>query len=79
MDFEEYFKKMCGNSSDDSESNKYKVSEAKSSFNKKELRWLKQQLEACIEWDDVNQSISRSKKINYEKMLEKVEERLQLL
>ena len=79
MDFEEYFKKMCGNSSDDSKFNKYKVSESKSSFNKKELRWLKQQLETCIEWDDDNPSIARSKKINYKKMLEKVEERLQLL
>jgi hypothetical protein len=46
-------------------------------FNKKELRWLKEQLEHCIEWD--GDSTSRSKRINYEKMLEKVNERISLL
>ena len=75
MDFDEYFKKMCGDSSLDSPSSTFKVSDATSPFNKKELRWLKDQLDSCIEWDDPK----RSTKQMYKNMLKKVEERLQLL
>ena len=77
MKFEDYYKKMCGDSSLDSSPSTFKVSGTTSPFNKKELRWLKDQLEDCIEWDD--DTNTRSKRINYEKMLEKVNERLDLL
>jgi hypothetical protein len=73
MDFDEYFKKMCGNSSD-TESSSFDLTSKNTPFNKKELRWLKEHLETCIEWDD--DSTTRSKQINYKKMLDKVEERL---
>lgn len=76
MDFDEYFKKMCGNPEDIPSSN-FKVNGTTSPFNKQELRWLKNQLESVIEWDDP--STQNSKKINYKKMLKKVEERINLL
>jgi len=77
MNFDEYFKKMCGGSTDDTNQKTFKVNGTTTPFNKKELRWLKDQLEDCIEWDD--DKFTRSKKINFEKMLEKVNERLDLL
>jgi coenzyme F420-reducing hydrogenase alpha subunit len=55
----------------------FKVNGITTPFNKKELRWLKDQLEDCIEWGD--DTTTRSNRINYEKMLEKVNERLDLL
>ena len=79
MNFDEYFKKMCGGGADDTNQKTFKVNGTTAPFNKKELRWLKDQLENCIEWDVDNPTLSRSKKINYEKMLEKVNERLDLL
>lgn len=77
MDFDEYFKKMCGGNTHDTNQKTFKVNGITTPFNKKELRWLKDQLEDCIEWDD--DTTTRSKRINYEKMLEKVNERLDLL
>lgn len=74
MDFQEYFKKMCGDP-DEVASTKFKVDGSSTPFNKKELRWLKDQLESCIEWDDPK----KSSKQMYKNMLKKVEERLQLL
>lgn len=74
MDFDEYFKKMCGDS-DDEPSTHFKVNGNTSPFNKKELRWLKTQLETCIEWNDPQ---NKSKHM-YKNMLKKVEERLDLL
>lgn len=76
MNFDEYFKKMCGDSSDVS-STHFKVNGTTTPFNKKEMRWLKDQLENIMEWDDP--SSRNSKKINYKKMLKKVEERINLL
>lgn len=73
MDFEEYYKKMCGDSGE-FETASFKVSDPTTSFNKKELRWLKDQLETCIEWED-----PKSNKRMYRSMLKKVEERLELL
>ena len=52
MDFDEYFKKMCGGNIDDTNQKTFKVNGITTPFNKKELRWLKDQLEDCIEWDD---------------------------
>ena len=74
MDFQEYFKKMCGDPGE-SVVTKFKVDGTTTPFNKKELRWLKDQLESCIEWDDPK----KSSKQMYKNMLKKVEERLQLL
>lgn len=74
MEFDEYFKKMCGDSADEPSTN-FKVNGNTSPFNKKELRWLKTQLETCIEWDDPQ---NKSKHM-YKNMLKKVEERLDLL
>ena len=74
MDFEEYFKKMCGDS-DDTPTSKFKVDGTTTPFNKKELRWLKEQLETCIEWQDPQ----KKSKHMYKGMLKKVEERLELL
>lgn len=74
VDFEEYFKKMCGDS-DDSPTEKFKVNGTTSPFNKKELRWLKDQLETCIEWNDPQ---NKSKHM-YKSMLKKVDERLEML
>tara|TARA_B100000579_G_scaffold420209_1_gene419653 strand:- start:245 stop:469 length:225 start_codon:yes stop_codon:yes gene_type:complete len=74
MDFEEYFKKMCGDSDDTSYSN-FKVNGTTTPFNKKELRWLEAQLEDCIEWDDPQ----KKSKHMYKSMLKKVKERLEIL
>ena len=74
MDFDEYFKKMCGDS-DETTSSTFKVNGTLSPFSKKELRWLKDQLETCIEWDDPQ----KKSKHMYKTMLKKVEERLELL
>ena len=74
MSFDEYFKKMCGDSDEESIST-FKVNSDVVPFNKKELRWLKDQLETCIEWcDKKNQS-----KYMYKNMLKKVNERLEML
>lgn len=74
MDFAEYFKKMCGDS-DEEPPTTFKVNGSFTPFNKKELRWLKDQLETCIEWcDKKNQS-----KYMYKNMLKKVNERLEML
>ena len=74
MDFEDYFKKMCGDSEESSVSS-FKVNSKTTPFNKKELRWLKDQLETCIEWcDQKNQS-----KYMYKNMLKKVNEQLEML
>lgn len=75
MDFDKYFKKMCGTQDEESSSLKVNVSGTTTPFNKKELRWLKSQLEDCIEWDDPK----KSSKQMYKNMLKKVEERLNLL
>jgi hypothetical protein len=74
VDFEEYFKKMCGNP-EDIPSSKFKVNETTTPFNKKELRWLKDQLETCIEWCDKKDESDYM----YKNMLKKVKERLELL
>lgn len=74
MEFNDYFKKMCG-IPEDTPSQTFKIDNNTTPFNKKELRWLKDQLESCIEWDDPK----RSTKQMYKNMLKKVEERLQLL
>ena len=74
MDFEEYFKKMCG-TPNDTPSSSFKVSGTATSFNKKELRWLKDQLENCIEWSDKK----NTSKYMYTNMLKKVEEQLDML
>ena len=47
MDFQEYFKKMCGDP-DEVTSTKFKVNGSTTPFNKKELRWLKDQLESSL-------------------------------
>ena len=75
MDFEEYFKKMCGDPNEASPVSSFKTNSSVTPFNKKELRWLKDQLETCVEWDDPK----KSSKQMYKTMLKKVEERLQLL
>ena len=75
MDFDEYFKKMCGDSNEAQPTSSFKTNSSSTPFNKKELRWLKDQLESCLEWDDPK----RSSKQMYKNMLKKVEERLQLL
>lgn len=77
MNFSDYYKKMCGTSDTSEVGTSFTSPSSLKPFNKKELRWLKEQLESCIEWDD--DSTSRSKRINYEKMLEKVNERIDLL
>tara|TARA_B110000858_G_scaffold176422_1_gene210617 strand:- start:343 stop:567 length:225 start_codon:yes stop_codon:yes gene_type:complete len=74
MNFDDYFKKMCGDSDDVSSTN-FKVNGTTSPFNKKELRWLKEQLETCISWDDPQ----KNNKYMYKTMLKKVQERLELL
>ena len=74
MDFDEYFKKMCGNP-DDNPSSSFKVNATSIPFNKKELRWLKDQLESCIEWSDKK----NTSKYMYTNMLKKVEEQLEML
>ena len=74
MDFDEYFKKMCG-SPDDSPSSSFKVNGTITPFNKKELRWLKEQLETCIEWCDKKDESD----FMYKNMLKKVKERLNLI
>lgn len=75
MDFADYYKKMCGDSDDQSPSTSFQVNGTTSPFSKKELRWLKDQLETCIEWDDPQ----KKSKHMYKNMLRKVEERLDLL
>jgi hypothetical protein len=65
---------MCGDP-DESPSSNFKVNGNTAPFNKKELRWLKDQLETCIEWNDPQ---NKSKHM-YKSMLKKVEERLELL
>lgn len=74
MDFDEYFKKMCG-SPEDTLSSNFKVNGTTTPFNKKELRWLKDQLETCIEWCDKKDESDYM----YKNMLKKVKERLELL
>lgn len=74
MDFEEYFKKMCGTPTDNASSS-FKVNGTTTPFNKKELRWLKDQLESCIEWSDKK----NTSKYMYTNMLKKVEEQLEIL
>ena len=71
--FDKYFKKMCGDP-DESTSVKFKVNGTTTPFNKKELRWLKEQLETCIEYSD-----PASSNTMYKSMLKKVDERLELL
>ena len=75
MDFDEYFKKMCGDPTEVTPATSFKTNISTTPFNKKELRWLKDQLETCVEWDDPK----KSSKQMYKNMLKKVEERLQLL
>ena len=75
MDFNEYFKKMCGDPTEVTPTTSFKTNSSITPFNKKELRWLKEQLESCLEWDDPK----KSSKQMYKNMLKKVEERLQLL
>ena len=65
---------MCGDSEDEP-STQFKVNGYISPFNKKELRWLKEQLETCILWDDPH----KKSKYMYKTMLKKVQERLELL
>jgi hypothetical protein len=77
MSFEDYFRKMCGDSSDENSGTSFKVNGTNTPFNKKELRWLKDQLETCLEWDDTKNK--KSKKYMYKNMLKKVEERLNQL
>lgn len=74
MDFDEYFNKMCGNP-DDTPISSFKANGTTSPFNKKELRWLEDQLTSCIEWDDPK----KSSKQMYKNMLKKVKERLEIL
>tara|TARA_B100000282_G_scaffold278471_1_gene238096 strand:- start:440 stop:664 length:225 start_codon:yes stop_codon:yes gene_type:complete len=74
MDFEEYFKKMCGTPTDNPSSS-FKVNATTTPFNKKELRWLKDQLESCIEWSDKK----NTSKYLYTNMLKKVKEQLEIL
>ncbi len=74
LEFEDYFKKMCGGQ-DDSSASSFKVGTTATSFNKKELRWLKDQLEDCITWDDPQ----KKSKHMYRSMLKKVEEQLEML
>jgi hypothetical protein len=74
LEFEDYFKKMCGDQSDPSVSS-FKVDGTTTPFNKKELRWLKDQLEDCIMWDDPQ----KKSKHMYKSMLKKVEEQLEML
>jgi len=76
MDFDEYFKKMCGDSGE-LPTSKFKVNGTTTPFNKKELRWLKEQLESCIEWS--NPVDPTASKHMHKGMLKKVEERLGLL
>jgi hypothetical protein len=64
---------MCGDS-DDKPSSGFKVNGTTTPFNKKELRWLKEQLETCIEYSD-----PASSNTMYKSMLKKTEERLDLL
>tara|TARA_B100001093_G_scaffold344944_1_gene329666 strand:+ start:160 stop:384 length:225 start_codon:yes stop_codon:yes gene_type:complete len=74
MDFDEYFKKMCGNP-EDTPSSSFKAGGTATPFNKKELRWLKDQLETCIEWCDKKDESDYM----YKNMLKKVKERLEML
>ena len=74
MDFDEYFKKMCGNP-EDSPSSNFKVNGTLTPFNKKELRWMEDQLESSIEWCNQNDESDYM----YKTMLKKVQERLDLL
>tara|TARA_A100001037_G_scaffold63293_1_gene55284 strand:+ start:4294 stop:4518 length:225 start_codon:yes stop_codon:yes gene_type:complete len=74
VDFQDYFKKMCG-TPEESHSSSFKVSGTTTPFNKKELRWLKDQLEDCIMWDDPQ----KKSKHMYKSMLKKVEEQLEML
>jgi hypothetical protein len=64
---------MCGDS-DDTPSSGFKVNGTTTPFNKKELRWLKEQLETGIEYSDPTSSNTM-----YKSMLKKTEERLDLL
>lgn len=75
MDFAEYFKKMCGNSTDEQASETFNLNEGKTPFNKKELRWLETQLEDSILWADKKNKSDYM----YKNMLKKVRERLELL
>ena len=75
MDFQEYFKKMCGDSPK-AETTSFRVNGSTTPFNKKELRWMKEQLESCIEWQDKKQ---QKNKFMYKTMLKKVKERLEML
>lgn len=74
MNFDDYFKKMCGNPEDGPTSG-FKVNGSTTPFNKKELRWLKEQIESCIEWCDKKDESDYM----YKNMLKKVKERLELL
>jgi hypothetical protein len=75
MKFDEYFKKMCGSPNDSDATSSFKVNGTTTPFNKKELRWLKDQIESCLEWDDPKKSTKQM----YKNMLKKVEERLEIL
>lgn len=75
MDFQEYFKKMCGDSSK-TETTSFRANGSTTPFNKKELRWMKEQIESCIEWQDKKQ---QKNKFMYKTMLKKVKERLEML
>jgi hypothetical protein len=70
VDFQEYFKKMCG-TPDEVHSVSFKVDSTTTPFNKKELRWLKDQLQACIDYSDPG-----TNKRMYASMMKKVDERL---
>lgn len=65
---------MCGDSEESSVSS-FKVNSKTTPFNKKELRWLKDQLEDCIMWDDPQ----KKSKHMYKNMLKKVNEQLEML
>ena len=74
MEFEEYFKKMCGDP-DEVSAIKFKVNGNVAPFNKKELRWLQAKLEDCIQYNNPK----KPSKHMYKSMLKKVNERLELL
>ena len=71
MVLQEYFKKMCG-SPDEAHSTSFKVDGTTTPFNKKELRWLHDQLQACIDYSDPG-----TNKRMYVSMMKKVKERLE--
>ena len=64
---------MCGDTTDPTTTT-LKINGTTTPFNKKELRWLKDQLENCVAYADPNES-----KTMYNSMLKKVNERLETI